>query len=243
MSINIGMHLGRYALLAADTRVVSETGAVLSEDVRKIHRTSMGLITGTGFSGLLDLVTQRLAGAEITGTDQIHEIIRESRREVSQSYESPRVREHADEATQWMFTYVAPGEDGDSAGPALRLAGWHPREQQPEGTLALCMPGRGFSSMPEDVTPEQSGSCHRALDSGMQLPEEGALFDNISHNAALAVETIRTVAGVSRSVSPHVQIGLHFFPRPATVWVSEILRHGTLTNTDWLRSLPAMLGG
>ena len=226
MSINIGMHLGEYVLLAADTRVVSDTGAVLRDDATKIRRTSMGLATGTGFTDLLDLVIDHLAEEEITDTGQIHNAIAGSRDAIKRRpyYENPAVREAVDSATQWLFTYLTPRENENGVrAPALRLAGWRPLQQD---GLALCEPGGGLLVMPGGTTPRQFEQFQRTLDEGLQRPENGALLDNISHNVRLAVRVIRAVAGVNSSVSPSVQIGLHCFPQPFGVVVSEIIRPG-----------------
>jgi hypothetical protein len=109
MTLIVGLNLGSYVLLGADTRVVSYPNGQLRfrDDAEKIRFTSAGIITGAGLCDLLDPVKERLANEEIRSTNRIIEIIREKREGLEGWHwlEDDRIREALNK-TAWMLTYV-----------------------------------------------------------------------------------------------------------------------------------------
>src|SRR5687767_2009789 len=106
MSTVIGINLGAYMLLAADTRVTfyPDTGPPYFEDGKsKIHNTRMGLIAGVGLGNLLDRVARRLSAEDPYHTDRIIEIIEEEREIVPEGWmQNERVRTAVEHETCWM---------------------------------------------------------------------------------------------------------------------------------------------
>jgi hypothetical protein len=82
MTIAIGINLGRYVILAADTRTTYYPPfgkPLFRDDSEKIQKTGIGLITGAGLISLLDPVKTRLANESITNTNYIILFVREER--------------------------------------------------------------------------------------------------------------------------------------------------------------------
>ena len=164
MTLLVGMNLGTYALLAADTRVSYYPNGVFHYvDLReKIRPTSMGLITATGFTGFLDPVNKLLNNQPIESSEDIVDIVREVKADVTTKpwMSDPRVVD-AIEASSWMFTYRTPDPDNPHA-LLLRLAqlgahtGWR---------LALGLRGYGCMNRPvgapESLLTEQCDLANR----------------------------------------------------------------------------------
>src|SRR5262245_48045794 len=77
MTMVVGFNLGYYALVLADTRVtyLSRRGPSTFQDGRKkVRLTRMGLVSGAGFTSLLDTVDARLAVEDIYNTNAFVEI-------------------------------------------------------------------------------------------------------------------------------------------------------------------------
>lgn len=118
MTIKVGINLGEYAILAADTRVSFISGDYLlsfRDDAEKIQKTKIGLITGAGYVDLLNDVKDYLSINEITHTSEIEEAIRKFRGKYTlecnlNSHINGRSKKSF-ESTGWIYTYSTPFED------------------------------------------------------------------------------------------------------------------------------------
>lgn len=225
MSVVIGMHLGAYVLLAADTRVTffpDETGpAVFRDDRVKVRKTRMGIMAGVGLSQLLDGVQARLEREDPGDTDRIIAIIQDEREKVPEDwFTSPRVRNAVDNETCWLFTYVNSTQPDTPTLDTwrLRLALAHPHSAY---RLALCSPGSGSICMPVSVpgAGELQDTLHRNL---RPLDDLRDLQSNVEHHVGLCSSLIRHIAAVETSVSAYVHVGLHIV-HPAVGAVVEIV--------------------
>jgi len=170
----------------------------------KISRTSLGLITGAGFIGLLEAVKRRLDFREVFSSDRIVEIAREERQRIDSD---PRYRQDPKVAeslitTGWLFTYFSPAD----VGIRLRLAVCHPANDY---KLALVEENASFVMMPAGATTDQLERISRRLQEHViPLHEISDLRESIQHHAALAGAVTRAVAQDFESVSPSFHIGV-----------------------------------
>ena len=68
MTLILGANIGKYVLLAADTRVTwypPDRPVFYTDDHTKIRMTKFGIIAGAGYVPLLDRVKQRFASDDI----------------------------------------------------------------------------------------------------------------------------------------------------------------------------------
>jgi hypothetical protein len=170
----------------------------------KISRTSLGLITGAGFIGLLDAVKRRLDFKDVFSSDRIVEIAREERQRIDTDpryRQNPRVAESLT-TTGWLFTYFSPADDGIR----LRLAVCHPANDY---KLALVNENASFVMMPAGATNDQVERISRTLQERvMPLHEIPDLKESIQHHAVLAGAVTQAVAKEFESVSPSFHIGV-----------------------------------
>lgn len=208
MTLVLGFHLGRYAMLVADTRVswFPPDAPIAYRDERvKISRTSLGLITGAGFIGLLDAVKRRLDFQDLFLSDRIVEIAAEERQRIETDpryRQDPRVIESLS-TTGWLFTYVNPSKDN---GIRLRLAVCHPANGY---KLALVQENASFVMMPVGANEDQVDSTSRMIQESVKpLTEILDLQENIQYHASVAGAIIRDVAKGFESVSPSFHVGV-----------------------------------
>jgi len=76
LTVCIGFHLHNYICIAADTRITYGYPAIYTEDGKQnLVEMNIGLITGSGFSPLLDAVVDKVKQENITSTLQIEDIV------------------------------------------------------------------------------------------------------------------------------------------------------------------------
>jgi len=207
MTINIGINLGRYIILAADTRTVyCLDGRIIrySDEHQKIQKTKVGLITGAGYTDLLDDVKKQIAQENVNHTDQIIVIIRKCREnlQLKPAFSSVLGSKWI-EATSWLLTYMTPIRNAGT----LRLALIHP---QFGDKIAVCQKNKSCVIMPADSTPEQSEHVTNIVNSQIKpLEEPTRINENIDYHVALIRGVIKGVSQDHRSVSQSFQIGIH----------------------------------
>ena len=210
VTLVVGMNLGTYALLAADTRVSYYPNGVFQYlDMReKIQPTSMGLITATGFTGFLDPVEKLLLSRPIESSEDIVDVVAEVKADVVARpwMSDPRVVEGI-EASSWLFTYRTPDIENPRA-HLLRLAqlgahtGWR---------LALGLCGYGCMNRPvgapNSLLAEQ---CELANQTIRPLDSLDNFADNFRQHYRTCLNIFRAVSEKCATVSPTFQIGLTF---------------------------------
>lgn len=205
MSIAVGLHAGRYALLAADRLAWTYTNQALttiaSESRRsKITETGFGLITGSGEVRFVDGVTARVAGLspQTPGTApyELLECIEQERRAVEAAAES-ELRTHALTATGWLVTYNGDGQ--------INVWIYHPFLGN--GELRPLKSGGLFAVM----RPASYDHYADWLDRTVQMCAPGDDIEaSIEHNAAVLRSLIQQYAGEPNAKSTaECTIGVH----------------------------------
>lgn len=237
MSVVIGMNVGCYVMIAADTRItwyLPDGSARFRDEKAKIHHTKMGLIAGVGLSNLLDSVARRLGNEEVLHTDRIVEILREERGHVPGRWlENERVRNAVEHETCWMYTYMSCHSltSPDLTQSRLRLAVSHPQDGYHP---VRYLPSSGGVCLPFGVTPQQADLLQELLDNDMQpCLDVSRIQETISHNGALCAYLIQEVSRLDETVSPSFQLGVHVFDLSAGVLtgISDVSFDGRLSMT------------
>lgn len=203
MTINIGINLEKYIILAADTRTVYflNGGQAYTNESQKIQKTKIGLITGAGHKSLLDAVKNQLAQRDITHTDQIIQIIKEHASAFSLQT-SPEIKKVSD-MTGWLLTYSTLIKKK----PILRLALLHPQFNY---ELALYGKNKACVIIPfeadEGVAEAVSDTINKKI---KPLENISEIEESISYHSALIKKIVSTVSKNFESVSPTFHIGVH----------------------------------
>ncbi|MBA7501464.1 hypothetical protein ES706_00034 [subsurface metagenome] len=203
MTINIGINLGKYIILAADTRTVYflHGRQMYTDENQKIQKTKIGLITSAGHKGLLDEVKYQLAQRDIKHTDQIIQIIKEQVDAFSpRTY--PEIKKVID-MTGWLLTYkTLVGKK-----PILRLALLHPQFNY---ELALYGKNKACVIMPFEANEETTEAVSDTINKKIKpLENISKIKENISYHSALIKQSVSTVSKNFESVSPTFHIGVH----------------------------------
>lgn len=222
MTINIGINLGDYIILAADTRTVYVWPNKIihhSDEHQKIQKTKIGLITGAGYKDLLDDAKRQISQKDIENTDQIIDIIRKCREDFSPelfSFSPPGRRWI--EATSWLLTYMTPVDNS----PTLRLALIHP---QFNDEIALYKKNTCCVIMPAESTLEECDRITNLVHSQIKLLEDiSTIHKNIRHHVILIREVIKVVSEKYQSVSEFFQVGIHTID--GKIGISAIIKNG-----------------
>ncbi len=208
MSVIIGAHLGRYVMLASDTRSVRYDEAFtkivkVRDGYPKMKASGNLLMAGSGVCGLLDGVMARLPQATTVGA--MLDIIGDEQR----TYWADPVRaKHQDaEHTQtgFMVSY--------DSGTELRLAYYHPSMGH---AFTLAEPGAGASFVPSYPTEHHlredlQEELNAALQAGVRLcgPDE-SIAESASYHMTLMRSVLALAARrIPTSISRDTCIGLH----------------------------------
>lgn len=205
MTINIGINLGDYVILAADTRSVCGLGDTIishSDGHEKVQKSEMGLITGAGYADLLDDVKKQIAQENISHTDQIIHIIKKCRENLSiKSASSPIMVSKWIKTTSWLLTYTT----SVHRSPVLRLA-----LIQSDDKIVCYDKNKSCVIMPSDSTHEEVERVASLVDGKIRPLHELAIRDeNVSYHVALIRAVIKGVSQNHESVSQSFQIGIH----------------------------------
>jgi hypothetical protein len=206
MTIALGVNLNSYAILAADTRTTWYVSGIPYHDdeTSKVQPTTMGLITGAGFSPLLDAVKGRLAGETIANTDRLLTIIQE---ETSRVHEEWRRQTHIDtwiELTGWIFSYHTFLDDN----PLLRVGIFHPSISR--DLYATYEVGKPVIIYPIELERSTVDVIHSAILKKLVLPRDDSEFQmTVDRNLSVVGALIRTLQPCCPSISNRLQFGIH----------------------------------
>lgn len=208
MSLIAGLHLGNFALIAADKRVMNIIGdklVIAHNKAEKIVSSGLGYVSGSGIVELLDFVKEAISNTEITHTDQILAIIA-SERERFRSL-------HSDDSewaglqvqkTGWLFTYNA--EDGCNSTVRIALAhgAWD------DDKIHLLHKGAASVIVPINGTGEESQRLSDILTQNLKTTDELPDFtENISYHVHYLQSLFKHVSETCESVSECFHIAVH----------------------------------
>jgi hypothetical protein len=226
VTLIVGFNLGSYALLGADTRVSwypkDDDRLHFRDDMQKLQRIEMGLITGAGLVDLLEPVKERLDSSEVVHTDTIIEAAKAEVEIVKRRpwATKPRVAQSIAQ-TAWMFTYVtADNVDNPTLESArLRLAFTVPDEGY---QLAQIPANACWLLAPTGTTEAQFTAWRKFCQDNLKPLENAAdVVTNAAHQIGVIGAVMKRVSGVNDGVAETFQIGLHIFP--GTTMVSTII--------------------
>jgi hypothetical protein len=203
MTICIGINFGEYVILCADTRkTFGEPRQRWVDDCEKVVETALGLITGAGWTTLLDAVGPRFGEVHVVA--DIGRIVNEERDAILQDrrFLASNVRRWLG-MTGWLFTYRSPTH--------LRLGLLHPHFEQDHGagSIVSIEPGHGRVICPAEATSEEADVLFKALND--HIRPVGDFDDLQAHYRHHYDVCAGLVAAASRypSVAPRMTIGVH----------------------------------
>jgi len=206
MTIAIGINLGSYAILAADTRTTYHRFGMpfYDDNSTKVQKTTMGLITGAGFLPLLDSVKRKLATEQITSTERVLIIIKEERERILQAW---RIHSQIDswiEQTGWIFSYTALLNNE----PALRVGIFHPSiNKEMYATYEVGSPEIIF---PVELDPETAKAIYDPILQRIKVPTDSSkLQSSIEQNSTAIGAVISALQPHCPSISRRLQVGIH----------------------------------
>ncbi len=221
MTIALGINFGDYAFLASDSRAtyynLDGTVRNFEDDLKKIYKTKIGVITGAGSMPLLEAVKDQLENNEkfnqVTDTNAIRQVIKEVLINYSKAYWLTQTRDV--KITGWIFTYNAIIENK----PKLRLAMVHPADAK---EIAIIHENKPAVIYPCEASPDQVNIIQQHLEKNIKpLCDFSSINDSVQYHTRLIATIIREVQPMFPSISPYFQIGAH---ASAGVGVSEIIK-------------------
>ncbi len=208
MSLIVAMHLGNFAVIAADRRVVSQYGNSLVVDhdnAEKIVYAGMGFVSGSGIIELLDSVIEAFLNTKITHTDQILQIITEERKKfLSRHFANQEWAKQQIQKTGWMFTYPTVIDDHATVRIAMLHGSWDSDD------LGLLCKGMAKVFAPVDGTGEEAQRLSDILTKHLKTTDElPDLSESISYHIPF-LQTLFNLASESYdSVSKSFHIAVH----------------------------------
>ncbi len=206
MTIAIGINLGFYAILAADTRTTYHLVNMpfYDDNSSKVQKTTMGLITGAGFCPLLDGVKNRLANEQIISTDSVLAIIKEERENTLQTCQTYSQIESWIEQTGWIFSYMTLQNDQ----LILRVSIFHPSiSKEMYATYEVGQPAIIF---PLELDREKVDAIYNPVIQEIEVPDNTSeLQSSIAQNSRIIAALINVLQPLCPSISNRFQIGIH----------------------------------
>lgn len=193
----VALHLGAYALIAADKRetyqVNGEIVSVVSDDIQKLIEWHGGVATGSGYVPLLHDFKIRLGHSDISSTDQILEIAKECSRSL------PPEQAGWKNSTNWLFTYLT----DSSRGLVTRVA--FIKSASPEGISAL----KEHESLIWAKMPDYENQLSKL--NSMLKPEHDIsnLRESLNYHLDILMSLYAYVASVNPSVSAQFDCFVH----------------------------------
>lgn len=201
--------------MAADTRISWGKPTIYTEDGKqKLLKTTMGLITGSGFSILLDSVTERLEAETIVSTSQIEEAIND---EISNCYEeylnNPNDFYEIEDlegyirCTNWIYSYITQSEDGE---PLLRLSLFAgPESRDRNGKNYLIRDRSAGILLPGEFDETKRSHYSDKLNSRLASELHNDPAKDIYTINVIFGELIDEISELSDSVSKEYHFGIH----------------------------------
>jgi hypothetical protein len=229
MSPLIGMHLGDYALIGSDTRVVRWQGDRIhscDDGYGKIGKTDFGLMAGCGSVRLLQYVKKRVVTTKSSSFNHVLALITE---EVSALMDDPDFKpwmmERTLEETAWMCTYVSRLKDGS---PELYLAGY--RISNPD-EIEKAFANQAIIIHPHASDPETTAVLLERVNSEAKSLRELSDFDeHLRFHCNLIREVVWLLAEIDDTVSRTFQIG--FFAVDGRTGISPICQEDLTLRID-----------
>jgi len=226
MTIAIGINLGSYAILAADTRTTYHLFGMpfYDDNSSKVQKTTMGLITGAGFCTLLDGVKKKLATEQVADTDCVLRIIKEETEMTRNAWrEYPQIESWI-EQTGWIFSYMTVSSDQ----PLLRLGVFHPSlNREIYATYEVGNPAIIF---PVELNSRIADEIHDLVLERIKVPTGVAdLQSSIEQNSTLIGTVISELQPSCRSISRCFQIGIHSGGQTGISDLVDIRNDGTFS--------------
>lgn len=209
MTLLVTINLDDFAIIASDKKEVIKLNDAFipyHERAEKIVETGIGLITGSGYVGLLNSVKQKVAEEEITHTDQILEIIKNERKLIRNAiwYTDYQKNEFLN-FTGWLLSYWTIVDNVQK----LRIALYHPSVE--ENYFAIIEENTSKAIFPSDLIPENVEKYSNFLSNSFQkLNDLPDINQNITHNVKIILVLMNEISKVSETVSKTCDIGLVF---------------------------------
>lgn len=206
MTIAIGINLGLYAILAADTRTTYHRFDMpfFDDNSTKVQKTTMGLITGAGFFPLLDSVKRKLATEQITNTERVLSIIKEENEKTRQAWRTYSQIDSWMEKTGWIFSYTTLLNNE----PTLRVGIFHPSiNKEMYVTYEVGNPEIIF---PVELDPETAQAIYDLILQRIKVPVDSSeLQSSIEQNSRVIGVAINALQPHCPSISKLFQVGIH----------------------------------
>jgi hypothetical protein len=206
MTIAIGINLGSYAVLAADTRTTYHRFGMpfYDDNSTKVQKTTMGLITGAGFLPLLDSVKRKLATEQITNTERVLSIIKEESERTLQAWRTHSQIDSWVEQTGWIFSYTTLLNNQ----PALRVGIFHPSINKE--TYVTYEVGYPEIILPVELDHETAEAIYDPILQQIKVPGDSSeLQSSIDQNIAVIGALINALQPHCPSISRRFQVGIH----------------------------------
>lgn len=226
MTIAIGINLGLYAILAADTRTTyHKLGMPFYDDnSSKVQKTTMGLITGAGFCSVLDSVKSRLETEQIINTDSVLSIIKEESKKTQQTWQThPQIHSWM-EQTGWIFSYTTLLNNQ----PLLRLGIFHPSISKDE--FGIYEVGKPAIIFPVELDREKVEAIYDPILQKIKIPADSSeLQSSVERNTAVIAAVINALQPHCPSISRRFQVGIHSGGQLGISDLTDIQEDGTFS--------------
>ena len=226
MTIAIGINLGLYAILAADTRTTYHKPGIpfYDDNSSKVQKTAMGLITGAGFCPALDSVKNRLETEQITNTDAVLSIIKEESKKTQQTWQThPQIHSWM-EQTGWIFSYTTLLNNQ----PLLRLGIFHPSISKDE--FGIYEVGKPAIIFPVELDREKVEAICDPILQKIKVPADSSeLQSSVERNTAIIAAVINALQPHCPSISRRFQVGIHSGGQLGISDLTDIQEDGTFS--------------
>jgi len=233
MTIAIGINLGSYAVLAADTRTTYHRFGMpfYDDSSTKVQKTTMGLITGAGFSPLLDSVKRELT-EQIANTERVLSIIKEESERTLQAWGTYSQIDSWIEQTGWIFSYTTLLNDQ----PTLRVGIFHPSiNKEMYVTYEVGYPE---IILPVELDYETAEAIYDPILQRIKVPGDSSeLQSSIDQNIAVIGALINALQPHCPSISRRFQVGIHSGGQVGISDLTDIQDDGTFSLSIKLENL------
>ena len=203
--------------MAADTRITWGKPTIYIEDgEQKLIKTSLGLLTGSGFSELLNSVSDRIAEETITSTNQIEEIVQSEIDCIYCKYEdypSPHFSlddlEHYVRCTNWIYSYQTQNDNGEYLLRMSLIVG--PKSSNDSCVSYLSNDGSVGILLPEEFDNSQREFYRQRLNDELLSNISTDFKANIITINSVFHDLIEEIANISECVSSEYHLGIHTF--------------------------------
>jgi hypothetical protein len=209
MTMVVGMNLGFYVLIVADTRMTyypRDAPRYWKDGRGKVYGTNLGIIAGAGFGPTLDAVRERLAGEdgmEVRHLDDVRRVASEEfdKRVAPPEWPQEALRSH--QMTGWLLTYLNPMRE---PGDYLRMAFVPGSSSAPAFVYE-----KGDVAILGSVDLEAVASDMQERLSSRLKVQDGAdgLNDSLAEHVVLAASAISKGAELSEGISQSFQVGIY----------------------------------